>query len=291
MLVTGGSRKLLTARDAAQCLDVDVARASLSNTLSVLARIGVVARLGKGLYLNASTGTTPRIIDVISDVFQGNPHFLGLNAAANFWGLTVQIPHSYHVLYSPNNEAERKRILRWCKALAKRTDMGGELIPIKTRTPSKLVGTSQVIMEGTQMPVSTRERTVIDAVIYTEEVGGAGEAVTWVRNAFTSQARFNIGEFRYLLEIIQREFHSAMPRMGFVLEHVLEEQVSNSRWSRELKRILDEFQNNIVQWNASYSWGPRTKPRLDKPSPEESSEYFKRWRLHVSQKYLRQIQV
>ena len=62
--------------------------------------------------------------------------------------------------------------------------LGGTLVPVVAHI---LVGkgVSQSIIEGSQLRVSTIERTIIDAVVYTKDIGGAGEALLWTRAAMS----------------------------------------------------------------------------------------------------------
>ncbi len=290
-LVKTGSRKLLTAEDFSELLNRKVAKAGVSNTLSVLARIGAVEKIRRGLYLNKSTGTTPRIVDLIPDVMRNSTYYLGLNAAANFWGLTVQIPSAYHILYSGASEAEQKRVTRWSRALSKQSDLGGVLVPVKMRTSHSPIGTSQVIMEGTQLRMSTRELTLIDAAIYTEETGGAGQALAWMKNALALHVGFSIKEFAFLLEMTQKSFHSIGARVGFLLEMVLAQSRYDTSTKTNIESLLRRLERAVTREDASYSWGPRKSKHGEYTLSSKNVEYFRRWHLHVSGKYLRELQV
>ena len=62
--------------------------------------------------------------------------------------------------------------------------LSGTLLPVLSRTGRVDKGVSQSIVEGSQLPISTIERTIIDSVTYTKEIGGAGEALIWTRATF-----------------------------------------------------------------------------------------------------------
>ncbi len=186
-LVGPDGPKLLTASDAMEALPGTTGLSNLVHTLSSLESKGVLKRVGKGLYLNESTGYAPKIVDIIRSVFRPSRYYLGLNAVANHWGLSPQIPYSYQVVYLPVDKAQKKRIVRWCLLLKKaEKDLGGTLTPVAARSGSIMEkGVSQAILDGAQLPISTIERTIVDAVIHTEEIGGAGEALLWTKAALS----------------------------------------------------------------------------------------------------------
>ncbi len=86
---------------------------SACHTLSILKSKGVLSRIGRGLYINRANGITPRCVEIIPWILRGNEYYFGLNAAANYWGLTPQMPRGYYVIYLAETDAERKRTSRW----------------------------------------------------------------------------------------------------------------------------------------------------------------------------------
>ncbi len=118
-LVEPGGPKLLTPSDAMGYMAGTIGSNNLAHALSSLESKGVLRRVGKGLYLNESTGYTPKIVDIIPSVFKPSIYYFGLNAVANHWGLSPQIPYSYQVVYLPVDKAQKKRIARWCLLLKK----------------------------------------------------------------------------------------------------------------------------------------------------------------------------
>ena len=175
-LVSLEGPSLFTLKDVMNESSVSTDPNSMTHTLSLLNSKGIVKRIGNGIYINQGTGYLPRVIDTIPDVFKTPRYYLGLNAAANHWGLSPQIPHLYHIVYSPMNQAQMKRIQRWSGMLKTlENDIGGEIMPVISAIPSNPdIGTSVATVDGVQIKLSTAERTLIDSVIYTETVGGAG---------------------------------------------------------------------------------------------------------------------
>jgi len=282
-LVSPKSPRLLTPKDTIGYLTTSTPRVGVLHALSLLEKKGALERLGKGLYLNKSTGIVPRIVDVVPDVFRDNPYYIGLNAVANHWGLTPQIPYAYHAVYIPKDEAERKRIVRWCMMLEKKENrIGGILVPVKSRMSRNTVSeVSQAILEGSQLPISGIERTLIDATIYTEDIGDVGEALLWFRSALSSQQSFNIKEFRALLNKVRAQIESVGARIGFILERALRVRAASPEVNAEIGSLLEEIQGKMIKSDTSYSWGPK----------EGGMVYFERWHLHVSRKYLNQLRV
>ncbi|MBX8638430.1 MAG: hypothetical protein KIY11_08775 [Thermoplasmata archaeon] len=276
-LVSLEGNSLLVPKDAMQALAESASQNSLAHTLSLLNHKGIIKRIGKGVYINESRGHSPGIIQVVPYVFKPLEYYIGLNAAASHWGLTTQIPHSYHIIYNPGNHAQMKRVARWCQMLKNEEEnLGGELIPVVSNISPLLVrGVSHATIEGTQIPVSTLERTIIDSVIYTEKIGGAGEALTWAKFALNRGVDFN--ELSRVFDYIYPFVVSVAARLGFLLEMAQEETVTNVpaiKFVKKLEKLLSTT-------SATYNWGPE----------KGRTEYFRKWRLHVSRNYLDQFEV
>ena len=185
-LVQPDAPKLLTTAGAMEIVRTSAGSTSLSHSMSSLESKGGVRRIGKGVYLNRSTGLAPKIADVIPWVFRNTRYYyLGLNSMANHWGLSPQIPYTYQVIYSPKNEAQVKRIASWCSMLEKvDKDLGGTLVPVLSRTGTVDKGVSQSIIDGSQLPASTIERTIVDSIIYTNEIGWGERGVPLDKSIF-----------------------------------------------------------------------------------------------------------
>lgn len=279
LLVEPSGPKLVTPSTAIHVVQGTTSANSLAHTLSSLEAKGIVRRVGKGVYLNESTGRSPKIVDVIPWVFKPSRYYLGLNAAANHWGLSPQIPHSYQVIYVPTNEAQIRRVTRWCLMLkGVEGHLGGSLTPVVARTGSVLdKGLSQAIVDGAQLPVSTLEKTIIDSVTYTEEIGGVGEALLWVKVALNKDIDYD-GFTRILAEVHART-KSVAARLGFLLERALRER-PKGELKASVNALLIRLEKLSTKTRATYNWGPE----------KDKAEYFERWHLHVSVGYLNQLE-
>jgi len=277
-LTEPGSPKVITLTDALAFVNRPISHNSLAHTLSFLTWKGVLERVGKGVYLNKSTDTMPNITEVIPWVFRNLPYYVGLNAAANRWGLTPQIPNSYQVIYAQNNEATSRRISRWSNMLENIGNLGGTIRPIKCKAPSGLeIGTTQTLLDGSQVLLSTVERTILDSVIYTEEIGGAGEALSWTRVAFASNT-IALDEFSRLLDLIGKQINSATVRMGFLLDTLTDENLVDEEQAKRIRNLSNAIKERSLS-DSVYMWG----------NEFDKTEYSDKWQLRVSKDYLKQL--
>ena len=278
-LVNPSGPKLLTLDEVKSNLTGTIGSNNLAHALSSLESKGVLRRVAKGLYLNESTGYAPKVVDIIPSVFKPSRYYLGLNAVANHWGLSPQIPYSYQVVYLPVDEAQRKRIARWCLLLKKaERDLGGTLTPVAARSGSIIErGLSQAILDGAQLPISTIEQTLVDAVLYTEEIGGAGEALLWAKAALSKSVDYD--ELDRIVHEVHERVNSVAGRFGFLIETALREREGDAERKSSVDALLTTLERLASRTRATYNWGPE----------KTKAEYFEKWHLHVSVNYLNQL--
>lgn len=275
-LVQPDAPKLLTTSDAMESFGATGSINSLSHSMALLESKGVLKRIGKGVYLNRSTGLSPKVVDAIPWVFRNTNYYLGLNAVANYWGLSAQIPYTHQVIYTPKNEAQLKRTASWCSMLKKfEQELGGTLVPVLSRAGKEQKGISQSIVEGSQLPISTIERTIVDAVIYTNEIGGAGEALLWTRAVLSKVIDYT--ELEQIARKVHAQFNSVAARLGFLLETALGDKEVENRDS--VDKLLVKLEELGSKTRATYNWGPEKTP----------ARYFEKWHLRVSSAYQRQL--
>ena len=274
-LVSLNGPSLFTLKDVMNELGLSTGPNGMAHTLSLLGSKGIVKRIGKGVYINQGTGYLPRVIDIIPDVFKALRYYLGLNAAANHWGLSPQIPHLYHILYPPMNQAQVKRIQRWSGMLNKLEDnIGGEIMPVISVIPSNPdIGTSVATVDGVQIKLSTAERTLVDSVIYTETMGGAGEALLWLKTGMNKGISYV--DLSRVLEHVYLHYRSVVARFGFLMSLAIEETGAKP----ESEGFLAKIGKLVSASHATYSWGPQ----------ESGTEYFRKWRIHVGRNYMEQL--
>jgi predicted transcriptional regulator of viral defense system len=273
-LVEPGSPKLITTRDATNYVG-HTSSNSLAHTMSFLSKKRVLERVGKGLYLNRSNNISPKITEVIPQVFGEVRYYVGLNASANYWGLTPQIPNVYHVIYLPKDEASNRRIERWCLMLSSKKQLGGEIRPIKSKAGAIFdEGLTTKVFDETQLPISTVEATLLDGVIYADEIGGADEILRWMKTALSSSL-VSPDEFVRLTRSLSDELRSADAWIGFLLEYMLNARLVERS---EIYNVVDEMRKRLDR-HSSYRWGKKST----------DSQYFNEWRLQVSKDYLDQL--
>ncbi len=274
-LVSLKGPSLFTLKDVMNESGVSTDPNSMTHTLSLLNSKGIVKRIGKGVYINQGTGYLPRVIDIIPDVFKVLRYYLGLNAAANHWGLSPQIPHVYHILYPPMNQAQMKRIQRWSGMLKKLEDnIGGEIMPVISVIPSNPdIGTSVATVDGVQIKLSAAERTIVDSLIYTETMGGAGEALLWLKTGMNKGISYV--DLSRVLDHVYPHYRSVVARLGFLMSSAIEEIDAKP----ESERFLTKIGKLVSASQATYSWGPQ----------ESGTEYFRKWRIHVGRNYMDQL--
>lgn len=269
--------KLLTTSSAKDYVGRNVSSNSLTHTVTFLVEKGVLDRVGKGLYLNRSGNISPRITEVIPCVFKDVHYYVGLNAAANYWGLTPQIPNIYQVIYVPKDEATDKRMKRWSSMLNSRKQLGGELRPIRAKV-SGIVdsGVTRKVIDETPLPTSTVEATLLDGAMYTEEIGGADEILNWMKVAFNMDL-VRTDEFLQLTETFSGQIQSVNARVGFLLEYLSDVgAVTNA--TPIIARLVNHMHERLDRY-PSYRWGKEST----------DSEYIRNWRLHISKTYLNQL--
>jgi predicted transcriptional regulator of viral defense system len=279
-LAEPGSPKLVITKDALDYVGRDVSSNSLAHSMSFLSAKGVLERVGKGLYLSRSNNLSPRITELIPWVFRDLRYYVGLNAAANYWGLTPQIPNVYQAIYVPKDEAISRRIERWCLMLSKKQGLGGEVRPVRLKVSTVIdYGITRRVIGETQLPISTVEATLVDGMTYTDEVGGADEVLQWMKTAVGGNL-IDLDEFARLTSSASGELSSVSARVGFLLEYLLNAGLVAPARRPVVKRIVKQVQEQEqLDRHPTYRWGKES----------DKSEYSNQWRLHVSKAYLDQL--
>jgi len=155
-----------TPADAAEATDVDRARAA--RLLRHLAAQGWVARLQRGLYitvpLEATDPQTCRADPWALAATALAPGYVGGWTALHHWDLTDQI-FSTTVFMTTRPVPRRKR------------EIGAAQFELRHRPESALFGTRRVWRDGIPVPVSDRERSLVDC-LDDPSVGGGLRHVT-----------------------------------------------------------------------------------------------------------------
>jgi predicted transcriptional regulator of viral defense system len=277
-LAEPGSPRLVTTKDAIDYVGRDVSSNSLAHSMSFLSTKGLLERVGKGLYLSRNNNLSPRITELVPWVFRDLRYYIGLNAAANYWGLTPQIPSVYQAIYVAKDEAIARRIERWCLMLSKKQGLGGELRPVKSKVSTVIDhGITRKTIGETQLPISNVEATLVDGMTYTDEVGGADEILHWMKTGVNGKL-VDLDGFARLTSSVSSELSSVNARVGFLLEYLLNAGLVAPARRPVVNRLVKQAQDRLDR-HPTYRWGKESG----------RSEYFRNWRLHLSKAYLDQL--
>jgi predicted transcriptional regulator of viral defense system len=132
-------------------------------------------------------------------------------------------------------------------------ELGGILVPVLSRTGRVDKGFSQSIIDGSQLPVSTLERTLVNAIIYTKEIGGAGEALLWARAA--SSKSIDYAEFEQIAKRAYSSVKSVVARLGFLLETTSNERSHDDKVKDGLEKFVCILEEIVSKTRATYNWG------------------------------------
>jgi predicted transcriptional regulator of viral defense system len=161
-LARAASGGLLTVSRAAEVLGVSAHEAAVR--LGRLERSGWLARAQRGLYLVLPMEARPGSPAVAEDAWVlaaklFAPCYIGGWTAAEHWALTEQLFRSTFVVSATPRRRQREERL------------ATEFHIVRVR-PARLKGTSVVWRDGLQVAVSDRERTIVDALVHPDWVGG-----------------------------------------------------------------------------------------------------------------------
>lgn len=218
--------------------------------LGALVRRGWLLRARRGLYfvlpLEAEPGkpTVPEDPWVLArEAF--SPCYIGGWSAAEHWGLTEQLFRSTLVLTAAHVRARSARLL-------------GSEFRLFRLPPSRIAGTTLVWRGRERVPVSNRERTILDCLRHPELCGGVRHLADIMREYGASPER----DFRKLANTAKEVGKGATwKRLGYLAELL---------WPEE-KALVDEAREHLTAGNV----------KLD-PKVSRRGTLLKRWRLLIN---------
>jgi len=239
---------LLTVADAAKVLGVSAHDAAVR--LGRFERAGWLARARRGLYLVLPIEAKPGSATVAEDAWVlaaalFSPCYIGGWTAAEHWGLTEQLFRSTFVVSAAPRRRQRENRLS--------TDF--HIVRVR---PDRLMGTVTVWRGSQRVAASDRERTIVDALVHPNWIGGVrhlAEILTTYRESKQFDAK------KLLVQAEKHATGSAFKRLGFLVELL---------WPGE-KTIVD------------LAYRRRTKGtiRLD-PAVKGRGRLSKRWGLWIN---------
>jgi predicted transcriptional regulator of viral defense system len=198
---------LISTTDAAQALGLG-SRAAVSR-LNRLAAAGWLARVQRGVYLivplDASDAAATTVEDpwVLANALLA-PCYIGGWSAAEHWQLTEQLFRSTFVVTAAGARTRAKTLL------------GAELHIVRVPR-ARLNGSTTVWRGAVRVAVSDRERTIADALIAPDWVGGSRHLIE-ILTEYTQGAHFS--PVKLLARIAQLGKGSAYKRLGFLTERL-----------------------------------------------------------------------
>ena len=222
-----------------------VSRPSMRNTLSRLVAKNYLKRVKRGRYLAVPFGQTESLpsheLAVVPLLTKGD-YYISFWSALSFWGFTEQLPHNVSVAAS---KAQPSRSFQ------------GTGYRFVTLTPRYHLGYSSQVIDGTQVMMADREKTILDCLLHPGLCGGLGEPAKALRD--------HADELDW-------------PKMAHYLK-----QMSNSALERRLRYCLHhlEIENRLgllgqqTEKYRGFRW-------LDPQGPKERKSYDHRYGLLIN---------
>jgi len=220
---------------------------SVWNVIYRLKKKGRIEEIEKGKYLliparagyGGSWSEVPNLLvpNIIST------YYIGFWTALNYWGMTEQVPNVVFVATT-----QRK----------KDVEFGDTRYEFVTLTKKRFFGYVEENTTGGTFNISSREKTIIDCMLYPKYCGGLDEAV---KGIWKSRQEL---DFIKLLEYSKRmEVSVITRRIGYALE---------------LLGLAEEISSDIASYKSKgYMW-------LDPIGPKKVMEYSKKYGLIINRK-------
>jgi predicted transcriptional regulator of viral defense system len=236
-------KSLFSTNDAKRILGTS--EASVRNVIYRLKKKGRIEEIEKGKYLliparagyEASWSEVPfLLVPHLIDVY-----YIGFWTALNFWGMTEQVPYTVFVATT-----KRKRNL----------EFGPTKFEFVTLGKRKFFGYVEEKASGGTFNISSKEKTIIDCLLYPKYCGGIDEAVKGIWSAKDEL------DFSKLYEFSKRVgVNVVVRRLGYILD---------------LLDIGKEITSEIVSSKfKGYMW-------LDPIGPKKVLEYSKKYGLIIN---------
>ncbi len=235
-------RTVFTFQDARDILDIS--DSSLANVIQRLKRKNRVDRIERGKYVlsparSGIEGHWSESVHLVVDSLVDD-YYIGFWSAMNHWDMTEQVAKITQVALT-----RRKRDVGY----------GGQKIMFITISEDRFFGEIERRTDDSTFVVSSREKTVLDALTYPQHCGGLPEATKAVWNAREEL------DWEGLLEYLERlDVSSVTRRLGYILETL------------EIERgITEELEENFT----GFRW-------LDPTAGKDTKSYNRRWGLKIN---------
>lgn len=239
---------LISVSEASEALELS--RRTAASKLARLTRSGWLRRVRRGLYLVLNLeAPADRPVSVedpwVLAMELYAPCYIGGWSAAEYWGLTEQIFRSAHVVTAANVRHSDERIL-------------GQEFRLFRVGPDRIAGASLVWRGAERVPVSDRERTIIDCLRHPELCGGVRH-LSEIMTTYRQSDEYSPNDL--LVSARKWANGAAWKRLGFLAELL---------WPGE-RKVIEEASVHLTAGNA----------KLD-PKISGRGKLLRRWRLWVN---------
>lgn len=221
--------------------------ASVKNVLYRLRKKGRIEEIERGKYLlfPAKSGYEGKWSEapflIASELVA--PYYIGFWSALNYWGMTEQVPS---VTFVVTTKRRKKKELTY----------GPINFEFITLSKKKFFGAVEEQIEGKKFNISSREKTIVDCLLYPQYCGGIDEVI---KGVWEEQ---NELDFEKVLEYSKKiGVEVVMRRLGYILE------------------IL-EIKNEVAEKIATSK--PKGFMWFDPIGPKKILEYSKRYGLIIN---------
>ena len=252
-LARGARGGLISVERAAELLGLP-ARAT-ANKIAALERRGWLARVRRGLYLvrplEASTNIPSTVEDpchLAQELF--SPCYIGGWSAAEHWGLTEQLFRSTFVVTAVRIRRSTERLL------------AAELHLVHV-SPKALKGAVSIWRGKERVAVSDRERTIADALVSPDWVGGVRHLLG-ILAAYRESREWN--PEKLLQRLKERGRGSAFKRLGYLAEALWPDvrEVVDAAWTRRTSGLIKLDPSVKSRGKISKRWGMWVNVSLEK---------------------------
>ena len=224
--LAGRDQYIFTTQDAVEILGVQPdqhGRAAVVKLLHDLVKRRWIERLEKGKYLIIPFAAGPRRIYTTHAFLIAahlvEPYYIGYWSSLHYHGFTEQLSHT---IFVATTKQKRERTI------------AGVTYRFVTLTPHKFFGYRGEWIEGRQIQVADREKTIVDCLDHLEYCGGIVEAAKGLWYGVTEK-RLDLDRLtEYATRVGNRAVFKRLGYLAEVLELPIEEYVA--RWRGEISR-------------------------------------------------------
>lgn len=176
-----------------------------ARTIARLKKKGILKAITKGVYFyspleNGPSGSNLNEYSIPPILFPKGSYYVGYTNMFNYYGFLDQIPQTMYII---NSAIQRQKII-------------GKTTYKLLKVPSdRIYGVEKLSIQGSDVAVSDRERTLIDLIYFPEPVGGFKRAFEILQKQAKDQKTNLTKLIRYAILFPEK---STRKRIGYALE-------------------------------------------------------------------------